>query len=170
MSTDLHINVNLTIPVNIVMCLQDSRISEFPKKFLPWWEWSRSPQILRLKISEEAIWSFLQHSIYQWTGVVSQQSVFTPKLPSLKGTKTFELYYLPALKSLKNLVSKTKTNSQSKIHLIKSWIRTFLVVQWLRICLPMQGHEFSPWSGKIPYVSGQLSPRTTTTEPTSRAQ
>lgn len=67
MSTDLHINVNFMIPVNIVICLQDSRISEFPKKFLPWWEWSHSTQILRLKISEEAIWSFLQHSIYHWT-------------------------------------------------------------------------------------------------------
>lgn len=63
-------------------------------KFLPWWEWSHSPKFSGSKISEEAIWSFLQHSIYQWIGVVSQQSVFIPKLPSLKGIKTFELYYL----------------------------------------------------------------------------
>ena len=77
------------------------------------------------------------------------------------------LSYITCLLSnqLKNLVSNTKTNSQSKTHLIKSWIRTFLVVQWLRICLPMQGHEFNPWSGKIPYVRRQLSPCTTTTEP-----
>lgn len=144
MFTDLHINVNLMIPVNIVICLQDSRISEFPKKFLPWWEWSHSPQIPRLKISEEAIWSFLQHSIYQWTGVVSQQSVFIPKLPSLRGTKTFELYYLPALKSLKNLVSKTKLIHSQKSTLLRVESGLSLVVQWLRICLPMQGHEFSP--------------------------
>ena len=36
--------------------------------------------------------------------------------------------------------------------------RTFLVVQWLRIHLPMQGHRFDPWSGKIPHAVGQLKP------------
>ena len=40
----------------------------------------------------------------------------------------------------------------------------FLVVQCLRICLPMQGARFSPWLGKIPHAVGQLSPGTTTTE------
>ena len=29
---------------------------------------------------------------------------------------------------------------------------TSLVVQWLRIHLPMQGHRFDPWSRKIPHV------------------
>jgi len=29
------------------------------------------------------------------------------------------------------------------------------------------GHRFYPWSGKIPHATGQLSPRTTTTEPRS---
>ena len=33
---------------------------------------------------------------------------------------------------------------------------TSLVVQWLRICLPMQGTW--PWSGKIPHAAEQLSP------------
>ena len=33
-----------------------------------------------------------------------------------------------------------------------------LVVQWLRICLPMQGHGFEPWSGKIPHAAEQLGP------------
>ena len=42
---------------------------------------------------------------------------------------------------------------------------TSLVVQWLRIHLPMQGHGFDPRSGKIPYASEQLSPCATTTEP-----
>ena len=32
------------------------------------------------------------------------------------------------------------------------------MVQWLRICLPMQGHGFDPWSGK--------TPRARITEPT----
>ena len=40
-----------------------------------------------------------------------------------------------------------------------------LVVQWLRVCLAMQGHQFSLWSGKIPYAKQQLNPCTTTTEP-----
>ena len=41
-----------------------------------------------------------------------------------------------------------------------------LVVQWLRIHLPMQGHEFNPWSRKIPHAMGQLSQLSATTEPT----
>ena len=41
---------------------------------------------------------------------------------------------------------------------------TSLVVQWLRIDLPMQGTWFNPWSGKISHVSGQLSSGTTITE------
>ena len=51
---------------------------------------------------------------------------------------------------------------------IKKKKRTSLVVQWLRICLPMQGHGFEPWSGKIPHAAEQLSPCATTTEPTCR--
>ena len=40
-----------------------------------------------------------------------------------------------------------------------------LVGQWLGICLPMQGYGFSPWSGKIPRATGELSPCAITTEP-----
>ena len=40
-----------------------------------------------------------------------------------------------------------------------------LVAQWLRIRLPMQGHGFKSWSGKIPHATEQLSPCITTTEP-----
>ena len=40
-----------------------------------------------------------------------------------------------------------------------------LVVQWLRICLPMQGHRFDPCSGKIPQASGQLGLCAATAEP-----
>ena len=42
-----------------------------------------------------------------------------------------------------------------------------LVAQWLRICLPMQGHRFEPWSRKIPHATEQLSLCATTTEPVS---
>ena len=35
----------------------------------------------------------------------------------------------------------------------------------VRICLPMQGHGFDPWSGKIPHAEEQLSPCTTAIEP-----
>ena len=48
---------------------------------------------------------------------------------------------------------------------IKNNRRTSLVVQLLRIRLPMQGTRFDPCSGKIPHAEGQLSPCTTTTEP-----
>ena len=40
-----------------------------------------------------------------------------------------------------------------------------LVMQWIRIHLPMQGHRFDPWSGRISHASEQLSPWATTTEP-----
>ena len=39
-----------------------------------------------------------------------------------------------------------------------------LVAQWLRICLPMQGHVFDPWPAKIPHVAEQLNPCAATTE------
>ena len=40
-----------------------------------------------------------------------------------------------------------------------------LVVQWLRIRLPTQGHGLEPWSGKIAHAVEQQSPCTITTEP-----
>ena len=54
---------------------------------------------------------------------------------------------------------KCKQISKKKIN------RTSLVAQWLRIHLPMQGHGFEPWSGKIPHTAEQLSLCATTTEP-----
>ena len=42
--------------------------------------------------------------------------------------------------------------------------RASLVAQWLRICLPMQGTRFEPWSGKIPHAAEQLGPWATITE------
>ena len=47
-----------------------------------------------------------------------------------------------------------------------SFAGTSLVAQWLRICLPMQGTQFKPWSGKISHAAEQLSLCATTTEPT----
>ena len=41
---------------------------------------------------------------------------------------------------------------------------TSLVVQWLRICMPTQGTQVHPRSGKIPCASEQLSLRNTTIE------
>ena len=41
--------------------------------------------------------------------------------------------------------------------------RTSLVAQWLRILLPMQGHGFDPWCGKIPQTRA-LSPCAPTVE------
>ena len=41
----------------------------------------------------------------------------------------------------------------------------FSVVQWLRICLAMQGTLVHPWSRKISYAVGQLSPCPITPEP-----
>ena len=43
--------------------------------------------------------------------------------------------------------------------------RTSLVVQWWRICLPMQGTWVWSWSGKIPHAMRQWNQLTTITEP-----
>ena len=55
----------------------------------------------------------------------------------------------------------------------KSNSRTSLVVQWIRLSSQCRGSRFDPWLGggtKIVYAMGQLSPYTTTTQPTcSRA-
>ena len=40
-----------------------------------------------------------------------------------------------------------------------------LVVQWIRICLPMQGMCVDPWSGKIPHATEKLNLWVTSTEP-----
>ena len=39
------------------------------------------------------------------------------------------------------------------------------MAQWIRICLPMQGIGFDPWSRKIPHAAEQLSPNAAATEP-----
>ncbi|XDA73662.1 hypothetical protein R6Z07M_003872 [Ovis aries] len=41
-----------------------------------------------------------------------------------------------------------------------------VVAQWIRICLPMQGTRFHPWSRKIPHALEQQSLQATATEPT----
>jgi len=43
------------------------------------------------------------------------------------------------------------------------------VVQWLRIRLPVLGHRFDLWSGKIPCDAGQLAPCAVTGEATTRS-
>ena len=47
-------------------------------------------------------------------------------------------------------------------------VGTFLVVQWLRICLAMQGDLglIPGWGTKIPHATEQLSPCVATIEPT----
>ena len=41
---------------------------------------------------------------------------------------------------------------------MKKNVGASLVAQWLRVCLPMQGHGFEPWSGRIPHAAEQLGP------------
>ena len=55
---------------------------------------------------------------------------------------------------------------EGKVVYLKRVKRTSLVIQWLRIPLPMQGNRFDPWSAKIPCAKEQLSLCTTTAEPT----
>ena len=60
---------------------------------------------------------------------------------------------------------KNTTHNEKENQSIKTDPGTSLVVQLLRICLPMQGTWVNPWSGKIPCAVEQLSPCSTTTEP-----
>ena len=43
---------------------------------------------------------------------------------------------------------------------------TFLVVLWFESTCQCRGHQFDPWSGKIPHASRQLNLCATATEPT----
>ena len=64
--------------------------------------------------------------------------------------------------------------SVSQIHalqqgyIIKTMLRTSLVAQWLRICLPTQGTWVGSLVQEIPHASGELSPCATTTEATKK--
>ena len=49
-----------------------------------------------------------------------------------------------------------KMSTSEKWLRIQAW--TSLLVQQLRICPPMQGHGFDPWSGKIPHAVGAPGP------------
>ena len=91
-------------------------------------------------------------------------SVVIKSIIQLKHVTTTCQTLLQAMSKTDKIIIFVKLNSRRKA--IKKQIsRTFLMVQWLRIHLPMQGHGFIPWSRNIPcmfYVSwGQLSPCTT---------
>ena len=62
--------------------------------------------------------------------------------------------------------------TDAQINLKKNWFGTSLVVQWLRICLALQGTRVqSPGQGnEITPAEEQLSPRATTTEPMCHSQ
>ena len=50
------------------------------------------------------------------------------------------------------------TEQTTEVTIERSSVWASLVAQWLRIRLPMQGHRFKPWSGKIPHAAEQLGP------------
>ena len=50
--------------------------------------------------------------------------------------------------------------------MFKSAMRTSLVVQWIRIHLPVQGTQVQYQSGRIPHAREQLCPFATITKPT----
>ena len=104
--------------------------------------------------------------------------------------------FTAALFTIAKTGKKTKCPSTDE-WIKKTWYRTSLVVQWLRIRLPRlsgsmkrlvfhsvnvrvsqkkkkesacqcRGHGFKPWSGKIPHAAEQLSPCATTLSLRSR--
>ena len=74
-----------------------------------------------------------------------------------------ESFFFPQLTAFWN---RENCVGKSSLFLLKTRFKgTSLVVQWLRILLPMQGTQFEPWSRKIPHAVEQLSLCATTTEP-----
>ena len=96
------------------------------------------------------VWSLL---FLTWSFAIASQMVFP----------TADLVFSPHHPSLLN------RNPVTSLVGLKCFCGASLVVQQLRICLPMQGHRFDPWSGKISYAKGQLNPGATTGAHTSRA-
>ena len=94
-------------------------------------------------------------------------------------TKEARIYSGEKIASSVNIVGKmdsymqkNQTGLPSHMHKINiGWIkdlsvRASVVVQWLRIHLPMQGTWAQSLVGKIPHILGQQSLCATTTEPT----
>ena len=79
--------------------------------------------------------------------------------------KFLERYNLPRLNQ-EEIENMNRPITSNKIETVIKNLPTeaSLVAQWLRICLPMQGHRFDPWSGKIPHGVEQWSPCATTAE------
>ena len=72
-----------------------------------------------------------------------------------------------SVKMLLEMYSKVLLDHRMGINALKKIFETSLVVQWIRIHLPMKEHRLDPWSGKIPHAVEQLSPRATNTKPAS---
>ena len=89
------------------------------------------------------VWSLL---FLTWNFAIASQMVFP----------TADLVLSPHHPSLLN------RNPVTSLVGLKCFRGASLVVQQLRICLPMQGHRFDPWSGKISYAKGQLNPGAST--------
>ena len=70
-----------------------------------------------------------------------------------------------SVKMLLEMFSKVLLEHRMGINALKKIFETSLVVQWIRIHLPMKEHRLDPWSGKIPHAVEQLSPCATNTKP-----
>ena len=68
--------------------------------------------------------------------------------------------YLEIMYLVKDLYPDYVKNFDNKKIIQLKWVKTgtSLVAQWLRICLPVQGHGLDPWSEKIPCAAEEQSP------------
>ena len=74
---------------------------------------------------------------------------------------TARLEHIKHSKSRDSFLKLVKENDQEKEG------RTSLVVQWLRIHLPVQGDGFNLWPGKMPHATEQVSLGARTMKPLS---
>ena len=88
--------------------------------------------------------------------------VFVPYvLHALSSLETIMIYYyrIPLNEVLSiEYIAQYILSILSPLWTVSENVRASLVAQWLRVCLPMQGHGFKPWSGKIPHATEQLGP------------
>ena len=104
-----------------------------------------------------------------WKTIGGRNSTGTFPISSLGWLPSVHLL-LPFMKPATIMSVNISINLSFVYYLPKALLKTLiqgasLVVQWLRIGLPMQGSRVDRWSGKIPCALEQLSLWATTTEP-----
>ena len=91
--------------------------------------------------------------------------------PGTVGNFPWDYWVSKSYRIFENSFSYQITNVYSSLRPVSTYVKKILQgLPWwhsgLESACQCRGHGFEPWSGKIPHAAEQLSPCTTTTEPT----